>query len=168
MRISVQPGMTLGLRLLHKTPWAHPTPFLTLTTDASNVGWGYHSFHGHQGQGMWPDSMTSLHINTKELTTVSLTLRQVQEIRGGPYGPVRQLDHGPVHYPTRIGEVPRTSEDLRTTPGPVFIKILRKSLKKCLRMFLKWKIIPEKLLKSDSENILSRVWKADKDKTLIS
>ena len=83
LRTSDQPGTTLGLRLLHKTPWTYPPPFLTLKTDASNVRRGYQSSHGHQGQGMWPDLMTSLHINTKELTTVLLALRQVQDIRDG-------------------------------------------------------------------------------------
>ena len=40
-------------RLDHSASWTSPTPFLTLTTDASDKGWGYQSSQGHQGQGTW-------------------------------------------------------------------------------------------------------------------
>ena len=70
-------------RLKHKAPWTDSPPFLDLTTDASNKGWGYQSSRGHQGQGQWPPSMKALHINVKELMTVWLALQQEPNIKEG-------------------------------------------------------------------------------------
>ena len=70
-------------RLRHKAPWVDPPPFLDLTTDASNQGWGYQSSLGHQGQGTWDRTMDRAHINTKELMTVWLALMQEPDIRDG-------------------------------------------------------------------------------------
>ena len=69
-------------RLGHRAQWTTQDPFLTLTTDASDFGWGYQSCQGHQGQGSWPSGPPK-HINVKELRTVWLALRQEPDIKEG-------------------------------------------------------------------------------------
>ena len=70
-------------RLSHTATWTTPTPYLTLTTDASDTGWGYQSSRGHQGQGTWLPSERSYHINTKELATVWKALELEDDLRDG-------------------------------------------------------------------------------------
>ncbi|MEL7522376.1 MAG: reverse transcriptase domain-containing protein, partial [Cyanobacteria bacterium J06553_1] len=72
-----------GGRLGSETAWIAPRPFLTLTTDASNSGWGYQSSMGHQGAGVWDEPHRRRHINTKELRTVYLALLREPDIRQG-------------------------------------------------------------------------------------
>ena len=70
-------------RLSYSASWINPAPFLTLTTDASNAGWGYQSSLGHQGQGTWLPSETAWHINSKELATVWKALEAEDDLRDG-------------------------------------------------------------------------------------
>ena len=61
-------------RLASSDAWTAPSATLSLTTDSSNVGWGYQSSEGHQGSGMWSAAERRLHINVKELLVVYLAL----------------------------------------------------------------------------------------------
>ena len=70
-------------RLSHTAAWTAPAPFLTLTTDASDRGWGYQSSRGHQGQGTWLTSEATHHINSKELATVWKALELEEDLREG-------------------------------------------------------------------------------------
>ena len=63
--------------------WTSPPPLLSLSTDASDSGWGYQSSLGHQGEGAWSDLQARWHINSKELVTVLLALQNEPEIRQG-------------------------------------------------------------------------------------
>ena len=47
----------------------HTSPALSLTTDASNKGWGAHT-KGQSSGGEWSTSENKLHINEKELLAV--------------------------------------------------------------------------------------------------
>ena len=70
-------------RLAHTASWTNPPPFLTLTTDASNTGWGYQSSQGHQGQGTWLPHESRWHINAKELVAVRKVLEAEDDLRNG-------------------------------------------------------------------------------------
>ena len=70
-------------RLSYSTKWTVAPPFLSLTTDASNGGWGYQSSQGHQGQGTWLPSEARWHINAKELATVWKALEAEHDLRDG-------------------------------------------------------------------------------------
>ena len=70
-------------RLGSEAGWTPPKPFLTLTTDASDWGWGYQSSQGHQGAGMWDTNHTQQHINARELRTVYLAILQEPDLRDG-------------------------------------------------------------------------------------
>ena len=70
-------------RLRHTSSWTTQPPFLTLTTDASNTGWGYQSSRGHQGQGTWLPHESRWHINAKELVTVWKALEAEDDLRDG-------------------------------------------------------------------------------------
>ena len=70
-------------QLAHTATWTSPAPFLTLTTDASDTGWGYQSSRGHQGQGTWTPSESAWHINLKELATVWKALELEEDLREG-------------------------------------------------------------------------------------
>ncbi|MPC62796.1 hypothetical protein E2C01_056887 [Portunus trituberculatus] len=48
-------------------PWIPPPPQVQVSTDASNVGWGYQSSLGHQVQGRWVKRLEQAHINVKGL-----------------------------------------------------------------------------------------------------
>ena len=54
--------------------WVAPLASMSLTTDASDSGWGYQSSVGHQGSGVWSACEKDLHINVRELMTVTLAL----------------------------------------------------------------------------------------------
>ena len=68
-------------RLNYKTKWIPDPPSLTLVTDASDLGWGYQSSEGHQGQGLWEDIMLRKHINVKELKAVYIAIRKEPTLR---------------------------------------------------------------------------------------
>ena len=68
-------------RLDSRAPWVPPKPSLSLTTDASNSGWGYQSSQGHQGAGLWDETEARFHINVKELRTVYIALLREQDLR---------------------------------------------------------------------------------------
>lgn len=52
----------------------HPTPSLTVWTDASRSGWGGVCSHGRPAWGVWSPDQTHLHINVLETLAVHLTL----------------------------------------------------------------------------------------------
>ena len=62
-------------RLASATPWVPRPPSLTLTTDASDWGWGYQSSEGHQDSGPWNQSWKNKHINLRELQTVLIAIQ---------------------------------------------------------------------------------------------
>ena len=62
-------------RLFASSPWIPSPPVLTLTTDASDWGWGYQSSLGHQGSGAWSPFMARQHINVRELRAIYIALR---------------------------------------------------------------------------------------------
>jgi len=68
-------------RLDTVAPWVPPPPVMTLTTDASDTGWGYQSSIGHQGSGRWTLSASRIHINVRELRTVHLALQREHSIK---------------------------------------------------------------------------------------
>ena len=68
-------------RLASRAPWVPPAPCLSLTTDASNSGWGYQSSRGHQGAGLWDVAEARCHINVKELRTVYIALLREPSLR---------------------------------------------------------------------------------------
>ena len=70
-------------RLLRASPWAPPPASWSLTTDASDFGWGYQSSAGHQGAGRWSGRWRDRHINVRELRVVFLALRQETSLRQG-------------------------------------------------------------------------------------
>jgi hypothetical protein len=51
----------------------HGTPHITMTTDASQVGWGA-TVEGHHTQGLWDAHETPLHINILELFAIQFGL----------------------------------------------------------------------------------------------
>ena len=57
--------------LLLEKPFSPPPPLLTLTTDASNLGWGA-SLPPHHLLGLWSPQDSKLHINMLELKAVFL------------------------------------------------------------------------------------------------
>ena len=48
-------------------PWRPPPPSLRVTSDASDVGWGFQSDQGHQEFDGWTEQERILHINVREL-----------------------------------------------------------------------------------------------------
>ena len=68
-------------RLSETAPWTPPFPTISLTTDASDLGWGYQSNQGHQGRGMWTPSQRSSHIIVKELRVIVLALQREPSLR---------------------------------------------------------------------------------------
>ena len=68
-------------RLSSRASWVPPVPGLSLTTDASNTGWGYQSSLGHQGAGLWNEVEARFHINVKELRTVYIALLREPSLR---------------------------------------------------------------------------------------
>ena len=68
-------------RLSSRAPWVPPAPCMSLTTDASDSGWGYQSSRGHQGAGMWDKAQAQWHINVKELRTVYIALLREPDLR---------------------------------------------------------------------------------------
>ena len=51
----------------------HGTPYITMTTDASQVGWGA-TVDGHNTQGLWDAHETTFHINILELLAIQFGL----------------------------------------------------------------------------------------------
>ncbi|MEL7520178.1 MAG: reverse transcriptase domain-containing protein, partial [Cyanobacteria bacterium J06553_1] len=88
--------------------WTGPDPFLTLTTDASNSGWGYQSSMGHQGAGVWDSLQSRWHINVKELQTVYLALLQEPSLRQGSIR-VQTDNMATVHCINKQGSVKSSS-----------------------------------------------------------
>ena len=70
-----------GRRLESRDPWVPPAPGLSLTTDASDAGWGYQSSLGHQGAGLWDETQARFHINVKELRTVYIALLREPDLQ---------------------------------------------------------------------------------------
>ena len=70
-------------RLAQASKWTTPPPFLSLTTDASNTGWGYQSSQGHQGHGTWLPHESRWHINAKELLAVWKAIEAEHDLRNG-------------------------------------------------------------------------------------
>ena len=68
-------------RLSSRAPWVPPAPSLSLTTDASDSGWGYQSSLGHQGAGLWNVTEARLHINVRELQTVHIALLREPDLQ---------------------------------------------------------------------------------------
>ena len=68
-------------RLDSRAAWVPPSPGMSLTTDASDSGWGYQSSLGHQGAGLWDETQACFHINVKELRTVYIALLREPDIR---------------------------------------------------------------------------------------
>lgn len=54
---------------------------LTVTTDASDVGWGYLSDKGHQACGGWSEDMRTTHSNLRELSVANAWLLQHPSVR---------------------------------------------------------------------------------------
>ncbi|CAB4037756.1 Hypothetical predicted protein [Paramuricea clavata] len=52
----------------------HGTPHITMTTDASQVGWGA-TVDGHNTQGLWDAHETTFHINILELLAIQFGLK---------------------------------------------------------------------------------------------
>ena len=57
--------------------WRNPTPSLTLFTDASDVGWGFHTSEKTSGSGRWGKILRNVHINIRELVAVWLSLKRL-------------------------------------------------------------------------------------------
>lgn len=65
------------------SPWTSPPHSLTITADASDLGWDYQSFLGHQGSGRWGSRTRRWNINIKEFSsnsveTTSILFRSVR------------------------------------------------------------------------------------------
>ena len=54
-----------------------PSPSVTLTTDASDYGWGMTLANGMSARGFWPNPH-AMHITEKELTAVLLALKTIE------------------------------------------------------------------------------------------
>ena len=54
----------------------HGTPHITMTTDASQVGWGA-TVDGHNTQGLWDANETTFHINILELLAIQFGLKSL-------------------------------------------------------------------------------------------
>ena len=68
-------------RLKSVSQWTQESPTMTLTTDASDWGWGYQTSAGHQGSGQWEGKWQTTHINGRELRAVHLALRLEDALR---------------------------------------------------------------------------------------
>ena len=62
-------------------PCRPPASSLTVVTDASNEGWGFHTSQGQVGQGTWGRHAQTLHINHLEFLAV---LRALQKLDPAP------------------------------------------------------------------------------------
>lgn len=69
-------------------PWSNPTPSLVVSTDTSDVRWGFQSNQGHQACGGWTEELRLLHINYRELFVVMEWLLRTQI----PQGPAVRFD----------------------------------------------------------------------------
>ena len=58
-------------------PCRPPAPSLTVVTDASNEGWGFHTSQGQVGQGTWGLSTQQYHINSLEFLAVLRALQRL-------------------------------------------------------------------------------------------
>ena len=63
-------------------PWSNPAPSLLVSTDASDVGWGFQSNQGHQACGAWTKEQRLLSINYRELCVVQEWLLRTQIQQG--------------------------------------------------------------------------------------
>ena len=67
-------------KLSSSSKWTPAPPDMTITTDASDWGWGFQSSLGHQGAGPWSQNEKLSHINIRELKVVLLALQQEENI----------------------------------------------------------------------------------------
>lgn len=72
----------LGAALERSALWRPPPPSLDVHTDASLVGWGFHSSDGRSGSGKWSETFQRLHINVLELATVYIALKALRPLPG--------------------------------------------------------------------------------------
>ena len=69
-------------RLSEGKPFLPPPPSLTLTTDASRLGWGA-VLPPHRVSGLWSREVASLHINSLELLAVLQALQSFEDVVKG-------------------------------------------------------------------------------------
>ena len=69
-------------RLSEGKPFSPPPPSLTLTTDASRLGWGA-VLPPHHTSGPWPPQVAHLHINSLELLAVLFGLQSLEHLVKG-------------------------------------------------------------------------------------
>ena len=79
--VPITPDLTELLRTWESTnaleeagPLRPPPPDITIWTDASLTGWGFHDTAGNTGRGIWNTSQLALHISALELLTIQFAL----------------------------------------------------------------------------------------------
>ncbi|KAK8396077.1 hypothetical protein O3P69_005289 [Scylla paramamosain] len=77
----LRPWLRLGA-LRQSVPWSSHPPWITVATDASDIGWGFQSSWGDEACGGWSEERRSLHINLRELMMVREWLERYPEISG--------------------------------------------------------------------------------------
>lgn len=97
------------------SPWVPKIPSLTLTTDASDWGWGYQSSEGHQRSGVWKKSVRIRHISVRELYVVIKALCMETSPRYVNSNSLGQCCHCLLYKQTRLfllEDTPRSIRDL--------------------------------------------------------
>jgi len=64
--------------LKRRDSWRKPPPSLDIHTDASMLGWGFHTFEGKSDLGLWSPLFQRLHINILELATIYIAVNSLQ------------------------------------------------------------------------------------------
>ena len=63
-------------------PIKDPDPSITVTTDASLDGWGFHTSEGKEGRGTWSQYMRSQHINILEFMAAWIAIKSLKAPTG--------------------------------------------------------------------------------------
>ena len=83
-------------------PESHGNPQVTLTTDASKLGWGAH-VDSNATQGRWTIEESQLHINELELTTIEFAVRAFSSCLEGKHVKVESDNSTAVTYINSMG-----------------------------------------------------------------
>ena len=79
-----------------------PAPLLTVTTDASKLGWGGHC-QDLKVQGVWSKRLRRLHINLLEMLAVQLVFRSFQSVLTGKSVLLRTDNTSVLNYVNKVG-----------------------------------------------------------------
>jgi hypothetical protein len=82
----------------------HGTPHITMTTDASQVGWGA-TVDGHNTQGLWDAHETTFHINILEILAIQFGLKALLDKVHDQHIRIMSDNTTAISYITSMGDV---------------------------------------------------------------